>query len=214
MPYYIITIIVCFIASLVGMTKKENRALPLVLFPFFLFLTATVEFAGWRLSETNHRTLLLYNLFSGFEFSFYLFFFTYIVNKGLKKRLYIIIPFYMVITLLNIFYLQGKTGFHTYTYMLGCILIAISSISYFFSLFRFPDTGSLVKNPFFWIGIALLFYYTCSFSLYGLQNFIIDNTTYYDTVLTVAGDLLNVLLYTLFSIGFLCRINIRKSLAL
>jgi len=213
MPFYIIIIILSFFVSLLGLPVRDNRKLPMVLFPFFLFLTSIVEYAGWKLSQTGHHTLLLYNLFSCFEFGFYLFFFTYIVKRKTRRSLFFIIPLYLIITLLNIFFFQGKTGFHTYTYMLGCVLVVIFSISYFFFLFRFPVTGSLIKNPFFWIGIGLLFYYTCTVSLYGLQNFITDTMTYYDRVLTIAGDLLNVLLYTLFSIGFLCKINIRKLLA-
>ena len=40
MPLYIITIFVCFIASLVGAVfTKESRRLPMILFPAFLLLT-------------------------------------------------------------------------------------------------------------------------------------------------------------------------------
>jgi hypothetical protein len=214
MPFYIIIIIISFFVSLLGLLVRENRTLPMVLFPFFLFLTSAVEYAGWKLSQTAHHTLLLYNLFSCFEFTFYLFFFTYIVKKEARKILFLVLPLYLIITMLNIFFFEGKSGFHGYTYMLGCMLVVVFSISYFYFLFRFPDTGSLAKNPFFWIGIALLFYYTCSFSLYGLQNYIIKTMTHYDKVLEVTGDILNILLYTLFSIGFLCKINIRRLLGL
>jgi len=214
MPFYIIIILISFVASLLGLRLKENRTLPLVLFPFFLLLTAAVEYTGWKLSQTARHTLLLYNLFSCFEFVFYLFFFICIVKKKTKKILFFVLPLYLIVTLLNIFFFEGKNGFHGYTYMLGCTLIVVFSISYFYFLFRFPETGRLVKNPFFWIGTALLFYYTCSFSLYGLQNYIIKTMTYYDKILEVTGDVLNVLLYTLFSVGFLCKINIRKLLGL
>jgi len=158
------------------------------------------------------NTVALYNFFTLFEFIFYLFFFRSVFSSSrMKKIIFIAIIAYLVCALVNISFVQ-KGNFHSYTYVLGCILVAIFSIAYFYFLFRFPDSGSLVKNPFFWVGIALLFYYTCTIPVYGMQNFITVTVKHYNTMLTRIEDFLNVLLYTLFSIGFLCKINFRKLL--
>jgi len=210
MPYYIKVIIISFVASLLGLLVKTNRIVILIFFSFFLLLSAVVEYIGWKMSVKNYNNLALYNFFTLFEFIFYLFFFRSILaGKKMKRLILIIMIIYCVCGLLNILFLQ-KGAFHTYTYVLGCMLVAIFSIVYFYFLFRFPETGSLAKNPFFWIGIGLLFYYTCTFSLYGLDNFITNSMHFYNRILRRTGDLLNVLLYTLFSIGFLCKINFRK----
>jgi hypothetical protein len=210
MPFYIIVIFISFFASVLGLLVKENRIPVLISFSIFLLLSAVVEYIGWNLSRKYIHTVALYNFFTLFEFIFYLFFFMLVfVSKKMKKIILIVIISYFVCALLNIFFVQKNT-FHSYTYVLGCILVVIFSIAYFYFLFRFPETGSLVKNPFFWIGIGLLFYYTCTFSIYGLQNFITNTMRYYNRILTLIGDLLNIVLYTLFSIGFLCKINFRK----
>lgn len=173
-------------------------------------MTVVVEVVGSKMALKSYSTIPLYNSFTLFEFIFYLFFFRAIfADKKMKRRLNKAIIFYLVCGVLNLLFVQKK-GFHSYTYVLGSVLIVIFSIAYFYHLFRFPDTGSLVRNPFFWIVVGLLFYYTSSVSLYGLQNFITNTLPYYDNVLTITGDFLNVFLYTLFSIGFLCKSNMPK----
>ena len=142
-----------------GLLDKENRGLPYSFFPFFLLLSGVVEFFGSKLSATYYNTSLLYNLFSLFEFVFYLLCFACIfTGRRTKTSILIIGVFYSAITLLNIFFYQGKDVFHTYTYMLGCIIIVVLSALYFYFLFRFPDNGSLTRNPFFWIVTGLLFF--------------------------------------------------------
>ncbi|MEO5681520.1 MAG: hypothetical protein ABIQ88_02705 [Chitinophagaceae bacterium] len=213
MPFYIKSLFICFVASLVGVLfLKENRKFPLVLFPGFLLITFIGEYYGIESSARNQNNTLFYNLFTWFEFVFYLFFFWSISRSGKIKRLnFFIMLFYLVITLLNIFFYQGIEQFHSYTYVLGCILVVVNAILYFYFLFRLPESVSLVRNPFFWIATGLMFYYTCTFSLFGLTNFIITNG-YYTTLLTIIGDILNILLYSLYVIAFLCRLNLRKLL--
>jgi len=191
---------------------KENRKMPLVLFPGFLLITFIGEYYGVQSSARNQNNLLFYNLFTLFEFVFYLFFFWLICRGRKVKRMnFLIMICYLVITLINIFFYQGRHDFHSYTYILGCILVVVNAIQYFYFLFRLPESVSLARNPFFWIAIGLMFYYTCTFSLYGLTNFIIENG-YYNKLFTTIGDILNILLYSLYIIAFLCSINLRRLL--
>ena len=215
MSFYVGVIFFSFFASLIGMTKKENQHFPLLYFPFFLFLSSVVEFLGDYMSSNNGNNAPLYNFFSVFELTFYLFFFTYLFKQPfIRRAIRIVIPLYFVLTLMNIVFWQGVNNFHTYTYILGCILIVVLSIGYFYFLFRFPEPGKLTDNPYFWIVTGIMFFHACSFSYLGLMNFITKTMQQYTWVLFFVNDLLNVLLYTSFSIAFLWKINIRKSLAL
>jgi hypothetical protein len=210
MPFYIIVILISFIASIIGLSLKENRIPVLVSFSYFLLLSFVIEYIAWSLSRRFITNTILYNYFTAFEFIFYLFFFwSVFTGSRMKKIILAVIIFYILCAVLNINFIQ-KGVFHSYTYNLGSMLIVIFSITYFYFLFRFPEKNSLTKNPFFWIGIALLFYYTCTFFIYGLQNFITITIKNYNTILTRIEDFLNIVLYTLFSIGFLCKIKFRK----
>ena len=215
MPYYLVVIVISFIASMISLTIKENRVAPLTFFPLFLLLSVLVEFYGTKLSEKNVNTLSLYNFFTLFEFIFYLIFFRYIMQSAqIKKATLIVALLYFFIGASNILFYQGKDSFHTYTYMLGSIIIVVFSILYFNFLFRLPDSGKLTKNPYFWIVTGLMFFETCTFTVYGLNNFIAKTMRQYDWVLLFVSDFLNVSLYTLFTIGFLCRVKIRKYILL
>jgi hypothetical protein len=67
-----------------------------------------------------------------------------------------------------------------------------------------------VKEPAFWICSGLLFFYTCSFPLFGLWNHLHGLPRIILRNLAAVMQFLNVLLYSLFSIAFLCRIRIQK----
>jgi hypothetical protein len=174
-----------------------------------------MEYIGESMASRNQNNTFYYNLFSLFEFAFYIFFFTFLFHNRLVKKINrLVLIFYIIITTINIFFVQGMYTFHTYTYILGCIIIVTFAIIYFYLLFRFPETGKLTRNPYFWIVAGLMFYHACSFSYMGLQNFITRTIQQYNWVLFFVQDILNVLLYTSFTIGFLCKISIRKSSAL
>lgn len=214
MDYYVLVILISFLSSITGLILvKENRIPIFFFFSFFLLSTIVVEYVASAMAAHNIHNVGLYNIFTIFEFLFYLFFFrTIIANHFIKKIILFIIVIYFIFAVTNILLIQGKNDFISYAYILGCTLMVVFSIYYFYFLFRFPETTSLTKNSFFWITTGLLFYYTCSFSRYGLENLIAKTLMHYARILAFAGDLLNILLYTLFSIGFLCKINFRKLL--
>jgi hypothetical protein len=54
-----------------------------------------------------------------------------------------------------------------------------------------------------------LFYYTCSFPIFGLLNFLSSNPIGKNIQIIII--LLNVFLYSSFTIAFLCRLRVRNS---
>ncbi len=117
---------------------------------------------------------------------------------------------YILIAVTNILFIQKIKAFHTVTYAFGCLLIVAACIYYFFELFKIPKSVELKKNPAFWICSGLLFFYCCGFPLFGMFNFLSDISkliikNFYNII-----TILNIFLYTLFTIAFLCRLKIRK----
>lgn len=210
-PVYIYFIALSFIVSLTVYSSSNRIHSYLKIFPPFLLATFIAEAIGsylWYRGETN---LFIYNFFTTLEFCFYLWFLgTVISNKKVKKTLIVSIFFYFIIAIINIFFIQKMKSFHSITYALGCLLIVSFCIYYFLELFRLPRSINLKANPVFWICSGLLFFYCCGFPLYTLINFyksipkiILDS---FDGIVTI----LNVFLYSLFTIAFLCRIKTRK----
>lgn len=202
-------------AGLYGIYKKKNRELYLKFFVIFLVLSVFIElFASFLLQiKKQENTLFLFNIFGAFEIVFYIWAIRETIrNKKAKKIMLFVLLFYPVAALINIFFFQGKHGhgFHSFTYALGCLLIVISCIYYFYELFLIPYSVNLLRQPSFWICTALLFFYAFTYPIYGLSNLMMSLPKVILINLERVVYLLNVLLYSMFSIAFLCRIKIRK----
>lgn len=199
-----------FLVSLLVYIKPKTSPFYLKLFPPFLLATLIVEALGSYLYSIGKNNLALYNFFTVFEFLFYLYVISLVIsNKNAKRIIRITAILYVLIAITNILFIQRMKTFHTVTYSLGCLLIVISCIYYFLELFRSPKSVKLINSPAFWICSGLLFFYCCGFPLYGLINYwsgisklLVKN---FGEIFTI----LNIFLYTLFTVAFLC-IETRK----
>lgn len=206
---YLTVIIINFLASLTVYGRKENPVY-LKVFPVFLLVTLLIELIALKRADNGNSNLFLYSLFSTAEFTFYLYFFSCVLKGGAKKAAFYTMFVYACVALANIFFIQGTKVFHTYTFMLGCSLIIWFGASYFFQLVKAPQTGKLTRSPIFWITSALMIYYCCDLPVFGILNYIttLSQKTY--SGLLFVYNLMNIILYSLFTVAFLCRINIRK----
>ena len=201
---YIYFIILNLAVSLKVFSKKNTDFPYLKTFPVFLIVTLCVEYFGTYLYSVGYNNLILYNLFSILECCYFQWLISRMVSsRSIKNVMRMTILFYAALSLGNIFLFQTK-GFHTVTYSLGCLIIVIECIYFFLELFRNPKAVNLVSNPNFWICSAILFWYSCGFPLYGFINYwskisrlVVVN---FESIVTI----LNIFLYSLFTIGFLC----------
>jgi len=209
----VISVLVCFAISLISYFYK-NSPLYLKLFPVFLFLVLVFEYEGFRMAHKHQNNLFLYNTIMVVEFLFYFFFFWSVYRVSVaKSTVVVLMAAYLSAALINIFFIQGMKVFHTYTFMTGCLLVIAGSIYYFLEMFRYPQTGSIMRNPAFWIASALLFYYACVLPVYGVLNYISSMSKYFNHTLKFIISFMNILLYSLFILAFLCKLSIRKSMS-
>ena len=212
-PFFIYIIIFSTLAGLYSQYVKKSSALYLKLFPIFLVLTILVELgAVWMIKiEKRHDTYLIYNPFTCFEFVFYIFIISEIIRKkAAKKILFGLMVAYPIVVAINVFFFQGIHKFHSFTYSIGCLVIVGCCIYYFYELFLLPHSVNLLRQPPFWICTALLFFYAFTYPVYGLSNLMSGLSDRVAIILARILDSLNILLYSFFSIAFLCRLRIRK----
>ena len=202
--------VICFLASL-ALFFQASIPKYLKTFPFFMLITLGVEFANMLFVKSEKVAAILYNTFTTFEIIFYLFIIRCcIYNLKIRKVIWWIIAIYPVLVIINIAFFQLKT-FHTSTYSLGCLLVVAACIYYFLELFQSTHSVNLAREPAFWICSGLLFFYTCTFPLMGLWNHLHGLPGIILRNLFAVLQVLNVLLYSLFSIAFLCRIRFKKA---
>ena len=206
----LIIILISFISSLSTLLIKNDK-LVFRLFSLFLLTTFIIELVSRKMAENKQSNLFIYNLFTAFEFCFYFFFFHSILKEYLQKsKIYYIIILYAALALINIFLIQGKYNFHTYTYILGSMICIILGIIYFYFLFKYSKVDNLIKDAVFWISTGLLFYYSCTLPINGIINFLTDLAVPFYKGFTFIIEFMNIALYLLFTIGFLCRISTTK----
>lgn len=196
----------CLVGFIILFTKGLPR--PFSLLPFYLLLTLAIEIIGWRLGAQGKNNTIYYNFFSIFSVIFY----SYFIYKLLRTRAIKIIIFaaaviWPLIALINLIFIQGLHQFNTMTYAISSLLIIIFCVCFFFELFKRPEALSLKTNPGFWIVTGLLFFNACTLPLLGLANYIYQFSPVLINNIQTILTILNILLYVLFTIAFLCRKN-------
>ena len=215
LPVYVYFIAISFLVSCSIYTGQKNTPLYLKPFPPYLFLTLAAESLGSYFYSIQRNNLALYNFFTVFEFCFYLWVLSLIVSNGRMKIVFrITAVMYAIAAVINIIYIQKMAAFHTVTYAIGCLLIVIACVYYFFELFRNTGAVRLVNTPAFWVCSGLLFFYCCGFPLYGLTNFISGISKMIIVNFMAIITILNIFLYSLFTIAFLCRPKTKKYFSL
>jgi len=205
MRLYMWFIVVSFLVSLSVYFKSKGSYLYLKLFPPFLLTTLIIEAFGSYLYSIGKNNLTLYNFFTAFEFLFYFWVISLVINNiNMKRIIRTTAILYFFIAVINTLFIQKMKTFHTITYSLGCLLVVLFCIYYFLELFRIPQSVKLKNNPAFWICSGLLFFYCCGFPLYGLINYWSDISKLVVRNFGEIVTILNIFLYTLFTIAFLC----------
>ncbi len=209
-PYHVIFVGISMIISFFLIFRKETKFY-LKVFPLFLLITFIVETISFVRMSKGIATINIYNFFSTFELCFYLWAIQNIIqNILIKKWLKGILIIYPIASVSNIIFIQKIDNFHSITYSIGCLLIIFSCIYYFYELFKNKYAINLMKDSGFWICSGLLFFYSVTFPLFVSANLMTDFPIKFGEYIGVALIILNVCLYSLFSIAFLCRINLRK----
>jgi hypothetical protein len=211
LPPYIYFMAISFLVSFTVYFTTKYQFKYLRLFPPFLLLSLTIDSIGLYRSSGGHNTVVLYNFFTLFEFCFYLLILSLVITRPRMRRFTrIALLAYAIISVCNIYFFQGTKSFHSVTYATGCLLMVGFCIYYFFELFRFPKSVNLRNNPSFWICCGLLFFYCCSFPLFGMANLLSSISRLIIVNFMNIINVLNIFLYSLFTIAFLCIIKTRK----
>ncbi|HET6254561.1 MAG TPA: hypothetical protein VFE32_10825 [Puia sp.] len=190
--------------------EKYLRYFSFYLFVNFLFEAATAFMAFYHINN-----IFINNIDSLLEISFMLYLLREIIASRKAKRVFLyIFLIYPVLATVNIFLVQSSGNFHTMTYSLGTFLIVSACIYYFWELFQQKSSVDLIRQPPFWICSGLLFYYTCTYPLYGLTDFINSLPVVIKQNLYSIYIVINICLFLSFTIAFLCRLKTKRSMSM
>lgn len=187
---------------------RKLRQAKLTLFIPFLLLTNIEEWAslhGYFNFHGSNNWIL--NIFTNIEFLFYSYiFFLNSKNAASRKRIKYFYLGYLILAVLNIFFLQKPEHLHSYTYLLGSLMIVYFCCNFYYELIRTVEYINLIQFPLFWIASGLLFFYGGMFCYFiFFEAYAMKYLREYWRLYDILTNIFNILLYTCFSIAFICQ---------
>ncbi len=211
---YIASILMAFLSSLTSF--RLGFSLHLRLFSCLLGLTFLVEvtaaFLAFRLVISNTR---LYNAFTLIEFWTYGYFYLYLLQAKILRRILlfflVIFPIFWLVTVLLLF---GFGKWNSYVMIVGSFFSILFALMYYYQIITAKEILSLGTLPEFWIATGMLIFYLGALPFFGMLNYLVKHNQGIAKSLLVVYQILDTLMYALFSYAFLCRTrNTKKSLS-
>jgi hypothetical protein len=209
---YIASVVIAFLSSLTSF--RLDYPFHLKLFSCLLGLTALVEItAGILVYAFNIHNFWLYNSFALVEFWIYGYFYLQIVQTAILKRvLFIFLLIFPIFWGITVFFVFGFTKWNSYVIIAGSFFSVLFALMYYSRIIASGEILPLRTLPEFWIATGMLIFYLGALPFFGTLNFL--NKYHGDAASTLLNVLqfLDIIMYTLFSYGYLCRIiNTKKS---
>lgn len=206
---------------IISLSVFAHKPVPvyLRLFPVYFFLLFIEDLAIEYTTALGIHNNIILNTWGIAEFSFYFFVIkSVIANTRVKKRILYTTLTFIVFAVFNLIFIQHNDLFNPVNFTIGTVITVILCIYYFFELFQKTEVQSLTRLTSFWIVSGILFNVVLIFPIFALISFM-DNLSSANrkTSMIVLNNIeaifniISVLTYILYSIGFLCRIRTSKS---
>lgn len=201
--------LLALLSCIINFKKLESTALKGFL--FLLILTNIVEWGNlYKLFIINHSNNWVANLRNPIEFIFIGWFYIQLIDiPKIKNRIKKLSWFLTIISAINFSFFQGFTYLNSYTIILGSCVCIYYIFEYFVYLIQTAKSQNQWSNPYFWISIGFLFFYTGqSILLSFFQYFLsINNFGSFRPIWKYFITVINIILYTCLIISFFCRLK-------
>lgn len=209
---YLIPMLLSAIFSLRSFRLKWPLAFRI--FSISLLLTLLIEcFAiswKWGFSQTKwwHYTrsnMWIYDAFVVIKYMFVVSFFYCILRSALVKKV-ITYSFCLFIPLAsyNYFFFQGPFSVDTYTIIFTNSSTIFYCLLFFIQVLKDKNLIILTKDTSVWISLGLLLYNAGTLPFFVFFNYLINEQPSMATSYLYINDALNIIMYTLFLIAYIC----------
>ncbi len=150
------------------------------------------------------NNLILYNIYNLINFSFlFLLYYKSIQSEKFKKWTKYFFIFYLLSFIINVIFFENfYTEYSSISYIIAASLLLITIMLYFIEILNSEEILHLKKNLLFWISSGLLVYFVAAIPIRVLINNYISETELY--ILFFVKNILAIMMYLLFTIGFIC----------
>jgi hypothetical protein len=194
-----------FVAGIIAFVKRNVLPNGInILWTYFIALILveiTVDLSKWYFKIDMKYFLALYNVFGIIEYGFVAF--LYYHSTAIRRRSWVVISFciYTIFVLVNMIFLSDHFT-HNYTFIIRCLLFIWLTLAYFWQLSQSHDIVKLTQIPLFWISVGIFVFSMGSIFVQGLGSDVTDKELAF--AIYLLNPILNIYLYTMFIISFLC----------
>lgn len=182
-----------------GVFKRDNLRYVLIL----LLVSIIVELTNIIFLFQNILTLWLFNIFTICEFVLLWMFYTRFTRQGRSDRVNLFILFiFLLVAFIDFVYVNGTEKINNITVSVESITLIIYSLISFYLIMNRMLFDKLVEEPFFWINIAVLFYFSGSLFLFLFGNYLISQGNKAYMEMYKIHTFVNAVWYFFISIGF------------
>jgi hypothetical protein len=208
---YLFILAISFSASIIN---RVNLPPYYWLFSLLLGLSIINESLAYYLlyySHSKQKTYFLYHFFIPVYYSILACVYYNYFQGLIKKTVLYSIPVFIGFNIYLSIFVQKLDVVNTYSFMIMTVLVMGMTLYFFYELFVKNQFPNLWRVPFFWINTGNLFFYPGMFFMMSFMNVLIqDNPQLLNILYSVINRTLNYMLYSLFTIGFLCTIRKKK----
>jgi len=169
---------------------------------FLVFVSVLMEGMNILLVRSLINNFFLLHFYTVFEFiminCFYVLFFRQFFNSLL---LWLPAVIFLIIAFLD-YKANGLDHFDNFSTGVESILCSFFALAGFYFIMRKMVFANILNEPFFWINSGILLYFGGNLVLFVFNSYIIKNAPDTHFNLWIIHSILNILNYTLISIGF------------
>lgn len=176
---------------------KELKVISIHL--MLIAILAVYSASLWIFSKNNLPVLHIYTMI---EFSTIMLFYQIVFKNVIDKVWFIaLILAFLVFCLINAFYIQKWHIFNTYPRTLESIIIISTSLFYYYKITKQTLYIQIEKSATFWINTGFFIYFSGSFLLFMLSNYILPLSLKFNMIVWQLHAFLSCVLYSLIFIG-------------
>jgi hypothetical protein len=197
---------ITFIAALFLLNKKTANWRYFII---LLFLTLCVETLGWYMIVKLKKfdNALPFNILMLVSTIFFAWFLKSAISSiRIKSWINIVMALFLLLWLINLFFIQGFWRYNSFSEAVGDIILSILCCYFLFSLVKDINHINLLQLDYFWLANGILFYSLGSALLYQFSDIL--NNYRKQTNINIGNYInyaLNIVLYTSLIIAFTCR---------
>ncbi|RPH33437.1 MAG: hypothetical protein EHM93_04845 [Bacteroidales bacterium] len=203
---YLILLFISLILSI--FCYKKDRAL--YLFPFLLSAAFLSDIGATILKHFHANYFFLYHIYLPIEYSLLAYYFYLTIRNVWAKRIVLYsIPIFIVFSImfsLEVVIISKYPNFQT---NIECLLLVVWATIAIFTI-EVKEDVSILSLPVFWICVAILIYQCGIFTFTGMFNYLLKSKSDLFERLRSYHIVFNCILYTLYSIAFICSHRTKK----